>query len=153
MEAIIFIGIQASGKSSFYRETFFNTHLRINLDMLRTRHREEIFLKACIQSSQPFVSDNTNPLPADRLRYLVPAREAGFRLIAYFFDSPLQVAIERNSLRPPKQRVPAPAIAATFKKIQPPSSEEGFDEIFTVQIKPDGKFAISEGIRKSVASL
>lgn len=153
MEAVIFIGVQASGKSSFYRETFFNTHLRINLDMLRTRHREEIFLKACIHSSQPFVVDNTNPLPADRLRYLVPAREAGFRLIAYFFDSTLQGAIERNGLRPPKQRVPAPAIAATFKKIQPPSSEEGFDDIFTVQIKPDGKFAVSEGIRKSVAPL
>ena len=33
MEAVIFIGIQASGKSTFFKERFFNTHVRINLEM------------------------------------------------------------------------------------------------------------------------
>ena len=37
MEAVIFVGIQGSGKSSYYKERFFRTHFRINLDMLRTR--------------------------------------------------------------------------------------------------------------------
>ncbi|MCB9352743.1 MAG: ATP-binding protein, partial [Lewinellaceae bacterium] len=32
MEGILFIGIQASGKSTFYKERFFNSHLRISLD-------------------------------------------------------------------------------------------------------------------------
>ena len=40
MEAIVFIGLQASGKSSFYKERFFSTHVRISLDLLRTRNRE-----------------------------------------------------------------------------------------------------------------
>ncbi len=57
MQAIIFIGIQASGKSSFYKEQFFKTHIRINLDMLRTRHREDILLRACLEAKQPFVVD------------------------------------------------------------------------------------------------
>lgn len=61
MEAIIFIGIQGAGKSTFYRHHFFNTHIRINLDMLKTRHREQIFLQACLEAKQPFVVDNTNP--------------------------------------------------------------------------------------------
>ena len=74
MEAIIFIGIQGAGKSTFFKERFFDTHVRINLDTLRTRRREEILLNACLQSRQPFVVDNTNPLPADRSRYLGPAR-------------------------------------------------------------------------------
>jgi len=39
MEAIIFIGIQATGKSTFYKDNFFKTHIRINLDMLKTRKR------------------------------------------------------------------------------------------------------------------
>ena len=39
MQAVIFIGIQGSGKTTFYRDRFFNTHFRINLDMLKTRHR------------------------------------------------------------------------------------------------------------------
>ncbi|MBL8896636.1 MAG: ATP-binding protein, partial [Planctomycetes bacterium] len=33
MEAVLLIGIPASGKSSFYAERFASTHLRINLDM------------------------------------------------------------------------------------------------------------------------
>ncbi len=35
-EAVIFTGIQASGKSTFYQEQFSRMHIRINLDMLRT---------------------------------------------------------------------------------------------------------------------
>lgn len=61
MEAILFIGIQASGKTTFYKERFFKTHIRVNLDMLKTRHRESLLLKACIEMKQPFVVDNTNP--------------------------------------------------------------------------------------------
>jgi hypothetical protein len=36
MHAILLIGLQASGKSTFFRERFSDTHVRINLDMLRT---------------------------------------------------------------------------------------------------------------------
>jgi predicted kinase len=34
MQAIIFIGIHASGKSTCFQERFANTHIRLNLDML-----------------------------------------------------------------------------------------------------------------------
>lgn len=40
MQLIIFIGVQASGKSTFYQQQFYSTHLRLNLDMLKIRHRE-----------------------------------------------------------------------------------------------------------------
>lgn len=30
MEAIIFIGVQATGKSTFYKNKFFTTYIRIN---------------------------------------------------------------------------------------------------------------------------
>ena len=48
MEAVIFVGIQASGKSRFYRERFFTTHVRINLDLLRMRRRERSLLAWCL---------------------------------------------------------------------------------------------------------
>jgi predicted kinase len=143
MEAIIIIGIQGAGKSTFFKERFFDTHVRINLDMLRTRRREEILLNACLQGGQPFVVDNTNPLPADRSRYLGPARAAGFRTIAYFFDSALRDAMQRNNLRTGKQKIPAPAVAGTFKRLVPPSAEEGFDEIYTVELTPDRGFVVA----------
>ena len=60
MEAVIFCGIQASGKTTFYRDRFFDTHVRISMDLLRTRRREQLLLGACIEGKQQFVVDNTN---------------------------------------------------------------------------------------------
>src|SRR6267154_2183227 len=127
MEAIIFVGVQASGKTSFYRQHLLDTHVRISLDMLRTRHREQLLLAACLAGKQPFVIDNTNPLPSDRARYIVPAREAGFRVVAFSFETSLADAIRRNKERAGKQSIPVPAIAGTMRKLQPPTTEERFD--------------------------
>jgi predicted kinase len=143
MEAIIFIGIQGSGKSSFFRERFFDTHVRINLDMLRTRRREELLVTACLEGGQSFVIDNTNPLPSDRARYVERARAAGFRTVAYFFETSLQEAMQRNNVRAGKQKVPAPAVAAAFKKLVPPSAGEGFGDIYTVKLTANLGFVVA----------
>jgi predicted kinase len=142
MEAIILVGVQGSGKTTFYRQRFFDTHVRINLDMLRTRHREKLLLAACLAAKQPFVVDNTNPLPADRARYIGLAREAGFRVVAYFLESTLREAIQRNNKRAGKQKIPVPAVAGTFRKLQPPTLDEGFDVVYRVTISPEGAFVI-----------
>ena len=34
MEAVIFVGVQASGKTTFYKEQLFRSHVRISLDLL-----------------------------------------------------------------------------------------------------------------------
>jgi len=143
MEAVIFIGIQGSGKSSFFRERFFDTHVRINLDMLRTRRREELLVAACLEAGQSFVIDNTNTLPSDRARYVERALAAGFRTMAYFFEASLREAMQRNNSRSGKQKVPAPAVAAAYKRLVPPSADEGFDEIYTVKLVPHSGFAVT----------
>jgi predicted kinase len=144
MEALIFVGVQGSGKTTFYRERFFDTHVRISLDMLRTRHREQFLLAACLAAKQSFVIDNTNPLPRDRARYIGPARDAGFRVVAYFFETSLADAIRRNKQRIGKQRIPIPAIASTIRKLQPPSVEGGFDAVYQVTISLEGTFLVRE---------
>src|SRR5512135_601345 len=96
MELVIFVGIPASGKSTFYLQHFFETHIRINLDMLRTRHREHLLIEACIAARQPFVVDNTNVTREDRARYIVPAKAAGFQVVGYYFRSSIGASIERN---------------------------------------------------------
>ena len=48
-------------------------------------------------------------------------------------ESRLKECIARNELREGKARVPAKAIAATSNKLQMPSYEEGFDELYYVQ--------------------
>ncbi|HWX42380.1 MAG TPA: AAA family ATPase [Blastocatellia bacterium] len=87
MEAVIFVGIQATGRSSLYQRFFSDSHLRINLDMLHTRHREEVLLGACIEAKQPLVIDNTNTTVRERARYIEPLQAAGFRIICYYFQS------------------------------------------------------------------
>jgi predicted kinase len=142
-EAVIFIGVQGAGKSTFYRQRFFDTHVRINLDMLRTRHRERLLLEACLAAGQSFVVDNTNPTAADRARYVVPARQHGFRVIAYFFDVDLRDAMRRNRQRPGAKNIPAVGVSATFRKLQPPAAAEGFDQIFTVQVREPNQFLVT----------
>lgn len=144
MEAVIFAGVQGSGKTAFYRERFFDTHVRISLDMLRTRNREQLLLAACLAAKQSFVIDNTNPLPSDRVRYIGLARNAGFRVIAYFFETSLADVIRRNKERAGKQRIPIPAIAGTLRKMRPPTADEGFDEVYRVTIAPEGGFVVSK---------
>jgi hypothetical protein len=51
--------------------------------------------------------------------------------------------MQRNKLRAGKQKVPAPAVAATFKKLVPPSADEGFDEIYTVKLTTDSGFVVT----------
>ncbi len=143
MEAVIFVGIQGSGKSSFYLERFFRTHVRLSLDLLRTRHRERLLLRACLEAKQRFVVDNTNPRAADRARYVEPARAAGFRVVGYYFQAPLGEAIARNAARPPAERVPAKGVAGTYKALQVPMPAEGFDALYYVTLTADG-FAVQE---------
>ena len=144
MEAIIFTGIQASGKSTFYRERFFATHVRINLDMLRTRHRESLLLRACIEGQQRFVVDNTNPTAAERARYIVPARGMGFQIVGYVFPPDVGGSIRRNAGRERHERVPPAAIGGTAKRLELPRYDEGYDVLFLVRIDGMGAFTVEE---------
>jgi predicted kinase len=106
MEAVLLIGIQGAGKSTFYRERFFDTHVRISLDLLRTGRRERTLLEACLATGQPLVVDNTNVTVAERARYIPPARAAGFRVVGYFFVPDSKGSRERNDRREGRRRVP-----------------------------------------------
>jgi predicted kinase len=144
VEGVIFVGIQASGKSTFYRERFFDTHLRINLDMLKTRNREQILLRACIEAKQPFVIDNTNPSAEERARYIRPARSAGFRVLGYYFDVQIKEALTRNKERTDKDQIPEKGIFGTKKRLRVPDLEEGFDLLYRVRIDEEGRFVVEE---------
>ncbi|WP_241668729.1 AAA family ATPase [Stutzerimonas nosocomialis] len=100
MELILFIGIQAAGKSTFYTRRLFDTHLRLDLDMLRTRHCERSVLQTCLATQQRLVVDNTNPTLAERAAYIAPARAAGFRVTGYFFEPPPGAASNATRPRP-----------------------------------------------------
>jgi predicted kinase len=142
MEAVIFIGVQASGKSTFYLQCFVDTHIRINLDELGTRHREQVLIGACIAAKQPFVVDNTNVTREERARYIGGAKVAGFRVAGYYFRSSLGDCIERNRGRTQVRGVPDRAIAATYHRLQVPAIDEGFDGLFSVTLSAEDGFIV-----------
>jgi predicted kinase len=144
MEAVIFIGIQGAGKSTFYKQRFVDTHVRINLDMLKTRHREELLLKACLEAKQSFVVDKTNASIAERARYILAAKAYRFRIIGYYFRSNFEEALERNNRREGKAVVPEKGLHDFLKRFQKPSFKEGFDEMFHVRISENSEFVVTE---------
>jgi predicted kinase len=137
MHAIIFCGLQGSGKSTFYFRRFADTHVRLNLDMLRTRNREDILLHACFAAQQPVVINNTNPLPQQRRRYAALARAAGFVVDGFFFETAIDECLARNAGRSESARVPDLAIRGTAKKFIQPMKDEGYDRLYRVRIEGD----------------
>jgi len=143
MNGVIFIGLQASGKSSFYLSHFYGTHLRLNMDMLKTRHREKILFEACLESKQSVVIDNTNPTKIEREKYISRFKHCRFNVAGYFFLSNLDDCLKRNSLREGKECIPDIGLKATYKKLERPKYSEGFDSLYYVAMKND-HFTVEE---------
>jgi len=142
MEMILFIGMQASGKTTYFKQCFFGTHVHISMDVLRTRHREQLFLQACLKTQQRFVIDNTNPTRDERRRYIDAARQAQFRVVGYFFHPDPALSYERNQAREGKQRIPPAGLFGTLKRLEWPVYEEGFDALYIVHAR-DGRFDVA----------
>jgi predicted kinase len=140
VEALIFVGLQGAGKTSFYRERFFDTHVRLSLDMLKTRHRERLLLEACVATRQRFVVDNTNATREERRVYIEPARQAGFRVVGFYFQSRVEDCARRNELRAAAQQVPLRGILGTAGRLEIPSLTEGFEELYFVRIDGNAGF-------------
>ncbi len=131
-EAIIFIGLQGSGKTTYFLNRLAATHAHVSRDVQQTAQREMAFLRECLRAQRSFVVDNTNGTRAARAPYIREARAAGFHVVAYFFDTPVRTAIGRNNYRKDKKPIPVPAILRTAKHLEPPSLEEGIEQIRTI---------------------
>jgi predicted kinase len=142
MEAVVLCGVQGSGKTTLYRDRFLDTHVRVAMDLLRTRAREAAFVALCLESAQRFVVDNTNPTPADRRRYVGPARAAGFRVIGYLVEVDRTLALARNAGRTGRARIPMAGVIGTDRRLLRPTPEEGFDELWHATGTPDGGWRV-----------
>ena len=137
MELVVFIGLQGSGKSSFYRSRFAQTHTHISKDLMSPsnrnkarRQREQI--EHALREGQSVVVDNTNVCRTDRLELIAHARAHGARVVGYYFDSSVRECLVRNAGRTGRARVPDVAIFATAKRLERPVLDEGFDALYRV---------------------
>jgi predicted kinase len=149
-ELVVFAGLQASGKSAFFRERFAATHEHVSKDLFRNNkdpnRRQAQLIEAALRAGSSVVVDNTNPTVEDRRALIELGRRFGARIVGHYFDSTVRQCTERNRLRAGKARVPDVAIYATAKKLVPPSYSEGFDRLFRVRLI-DSSFEVNAETR------
>lgn len=145
---ILLVGLPGSGKSTYYKEHFFNTHLRISNDLLRTKNRSARLLDFCFETKMSFVVDNTNTTKEVRNRFIQACdvtalkQNEPIKKICYFFNCDSKICLERNEKRTGKDRVPKQAIFFKAREFEVPSLEEGFDELNIVDL--NGKIISTE---------
>lgn len=66
------------------------------------------------------------------------------RAIAYYFDVDPDEALHRNATRTGKMRVPDRAIHATNRKLEVPTRDEGFQELYRVRTGESGDFLVED---------
>lgn len=142
VELVVFVGLQASGKSTFFARCFARTHALVSKDLMRSARskskRQAREIETALLAGRPVVVDNTNASEAERAGALAIARRLGVRAVAYWFDSPVDACLERNERRAGRARVPEVALFATCARLRPPALAEGFDAIFRVRIAEHG---------------
>ena len=146
MELVIFIGLQACGKSTFFHQHFAVTHEHISKDLMRNNknraRRQTQLIEDALQAGHPVVVDNTNPTVEERRALIDLGHTYGVEIIGYYFQSQLRYCLERNQQRLGKARVPEVALYTTIKKLTSPAYAEGFHKLFFVQITDAGAFEV-----------
>jgi predicted kinase len=137
-QLVIFTGLQGSGKTTYYHANFAATHVHVSKDLMKnTRHRDERqqqMIEQALSEGKSVVVDNTNPTPLVRAPLIALGKHHGARVVGYYFEIPVKVAVERNRQREGRARVPDVAVYVTSKKIVAPSFAEGFDEVHVVGV-------------------
>lgn len=133
MTLIVLTGIQGSGKSEFCIKNFTKIDIvRINLDNLKSRIKEDALIKNCIIKNKSLIIDNINVTVLQRKKYIDLAKENNYKVISYYIKCEIDVAIARNKLREGFAHVPNFVIYTTCKNLVIPSKEEGFDALYVV---------------------
>ena len=137
LEMVILIGLQASGKSTFFQAHFAQTHEHVSKDLLRSNsnsaRRQRQLIEESLQAGRSVVVDNTNATQQERQDLIHLAHGYGARVTGYYFEPRLKQSLELNRMRQGKARVPDVAIFTTLKRLVRPSPEEGFDQLFCVR--------------------
>jgi predicted kinase len=148
MEVVLLVGLQGSGKSTFYRAHFAATHVLVSKDLLRNnrrpRRRQMQLVEEALQEGRSVVVDNTNPTIEDRAPLIDLARRHGADVVGVYFVPQLDACLERNRSRTGRGRVPDKALYITLNRLHPPTLGEGFDRLYRASVAPEGGFHVED---------
>lgn len=155
MDLVIFIGLQASGKSTFFRQHFAATHEHVSKDLMRNNknrtRRQAQLIQSALLAGRSVVVDNTNPTVEERFSLIESGCTYGAQIIGYYFESHVKPCFERNRQRLGKDCVPDVAIYATIKKLVSPTYAEGFHQLFYVRLVDNVGFEVCTWSEDEVA--
>lgn len=148
MELVVLVGLQGSGKSTFFRERLAATHAHVSKDNFRSNprpaRRQRKLMAEAFAASRSVVVDNTNPTVAERAELIELARATGAAVVCYFFPPDVDASLRRNALREGKARVPDHAVRITAARLEPPTPAEGFDWLYHVRLVEGGGFEVTQ---------
>lgn len=148
-ELAILVGLPGSGKTTFYRARLAATHAHVSKDLMRNVRRRDArqmaLVDAALAAGRSVAVDNTNPARADRAPLIAAARARGARVVAYVMLTPMRAAFQRNRGREGRERVPDVAVYAAARRLQPPTVDEGLDEVFHVAAE-GGEFKVQPAL-------
>ncbi len=137
MEMIIFTGIPGSGKSTFYKQNFQDTHVLVSKDLMGNKnkpHKQRVQIEEALKESKSIVVDNTNVTKEIRAELIELGKQYSAKIIGYYFESIPRYCLYLNSLRTGKAKVPDVVIYKFNSQLEPQKYSEGFDELFFVRI-------------------
>ena len=146
MKIVLTVGLPGSGKSTYLERLKVNA---ISSDEIRrliiddphnqTVHARVFAAMRYLIRQRISVGRKVTYVDATHLRrwerrpYIQLARRHGCKLEVWFFDTPLEVCIQRNDGR--ERPVPDGVIRKLAEKLEPPVRAEGFDRV--VVIRPE----------------
>lgn len=128
---VVLVGIPAAGKTTITK-SLFSSHVTVSFDQLpnRTRNDEDKLIMRVCKRGLDLVIDAANIDKRKRAKYINYAKEYGYKVHAVFIDTSLDAARKRNASR--ERQVPDGMLKAYAEKIEYPSTDEGFDTVFTM---------------------
>ena len=148
---IVLCGIPASGKTSFTHWGFEKDVKVISTDKIRgelfgdesiQRNPRLVFDTAynrianALQKNENVIFDATNLTIKDRKEIFKRFSPNVHEIIAVYFNTPLEVCLERNAKR--ERKVPEDVIRRMHDRIQEPTTEEGFS--LTYKVYPNNQY-------------
>lgn len=133
----VMCGVPGSGKTTYSKQIAEEHDLiRFSFDEMRCFGLESFMRPAleALREGKSVILDTTNLRINVRAKILQAVADIPCRKVAVYMDTPLEECIRRNANR--ECRLPDFVIESAHRSLQPPTLDEGWDEV--KEVKPNG---------------
>lgn len=130
-QMIMTVGIPACGKSTYIKKHFYDTHMRVNLDMIKQGHKEHTILTSIMSTGINVVIDRTCLTANIRKQFINLALIYEYSIDVYDFEYDIEECIKRDKTR--ERKVTSHVIIMLAGQYEKPKLSEGITSITTVK--------------------